>query len=153
MTVVHKIQATCHVCGTKYEGLELHSWFSAFPKPDIKPLACPQCHTPYKCRIGPQISLVCGLLPKIESDPLSIASTLVEYSLSQSDVELWRSAFLNLDEILEAAVRYMATIRDYTMKEKMEREVDMIKHLQDLAREGKYQRIVGEIIDFAKLLM
>ena len=146
MTSVKRVETTCYVCNTFYEGLELLSWSTFLPKPDLAPLECPNCHAPYKHSVKPQIGLVRDLLPKVESDLQYVASKLVRYSLSDSEIDLWRPVFLNLDEISAAAMKHSSQAG-------LEHEMKLIKHLQMIAGKENYQPMIDDIIHSAKMLM
>jgi hypothetical protein len=149
MTRVKQVQTTCYVCGTYYEGLRLLSWYTRLPRPHIPLLACPRCHAPYKNCVRPQIGLVRNLLPKVESDPEHVASKLVRYSLVLSDVDAWQPVFLHLDEILAA----VTSLNKDSSSESLELEVNLIRHLQLVADEDKYQPMIEGIIHRAKTIM
>src|SRR5260370_39705992 len=138
MTRIKRVETSCYICHTSYERLELFSRSPFLPRPNLEPPECPNCHASYKRAVKPQIGLVRDLLPKVESDPQYVASKLVRYSLSDSEIDLWRPVFLNLDEISAAAMKHSS-------QEELEHEMKVIKHLQMIAGEENYQPIIDEI--------
>lgn len=53
MTKIVKEKIKCHICGTKYEGLVVHSWNESLSGPfpvDKYKITCPKCDAPYRSK-------------------------------------------------------------------------------------------------------
>jgi len=83
------VKNVCHICGTEYSGMEVGSWYSGPPKPEIKPLVCPKCGAPYRRGVEPHFGMTKEVLYNLLESKEGAIKTLLRFSRTKSDLAKW----------------------------------------------------------------
>lgn len=155
MTDVRNIEINCHICGTKYQGLDILSWNESLsgPMPENK-TACPNCGAPFRSKVNPSIGTAKDVLMKMIGSKEDAVKLLFDFSLNDSDVEEWKKIMLEMDyeEWRKNSEEFTKSLGGLS-----EEQVDSFnkndairKELEELEKKGELQEIIEEVSNIAK---
>lgn len=125
MTQVEHIKTKCHVCGTDYEGPVLIFWNPLLgKKPDIGPLTCPKCKTPYRSKVEPNIGNAKDILYASLEDAGKAADWLFSFCHSIADLRKWEKLLkeINYEDWKKTDEEFAKDFPENTAELKVNRE-------------------------------
>ncbi len=157
MTKVKKEKIKCHICGTEYEGLIVHSWneqlSGPFPKDKYK-ISCPKCGAPYRTKINPSVGTAKDVLMEIVSSPEKAGDLLFRLSLTEEDVDRWKKIMLEMDyeEWEKHNLEFRKDMKDLSENSsaRLDKNSKKRDELAKLKQEGKIQELIEKVVSAAK---
>lgn len=157
MTKVVKEKIKCHICGTEYEGLIVHSWnqqlSGPFPRDKYK-ISCPKCGVPYRAQINPSIGTAKDILMKMVTSPEEAGEFLFELSLTEENADSWKNLMLEMDyeewEKHDIEFRKSTGNLSENSRSKFDENSRKREAFAKLKQDGKIQEIIEKVVGVAK---
>jgi hypothetical protein len=155
MTDVRNVEAECHICGTKYQALDILSWNENLSgaMPENKS-ACPNCGAPFRKKVNPSIGTAKDVLMRIIGSKEDAAELLFDFSLNDSDIDEWKKIMLEMDyeEWGRNSEEFQKSLSDLSEEQinVFKKNEAIRKELEELKQKGKIREIIEEVANIAK---